>query len=192
MDSGSGFSLVTGLGNPGTQYQGTRHNFGFDVVDLLARDENVSWKKARFAQAEVCRLGNGTWLAKPMTFMNASGDAVADCLEWFRFRPVQLLVVVDDINLPLGCLRMKPAGSPGGHNGLKSVEHRLGTSEYARLRGGVGVPDGQRQLTGHVLGKFDNEEKQVMDSCVRKAAEAILDCHRLGLEAVMTQVNRKS
>lgn len=192
MDSGPGFSLITGLGNPGAQYQDTRHNFGFDVVNLLARDENLSWKKARFAQAEVCRLRNGMWLAKPMTYMNASGTAVADCLSWFRFRPVQLLVVVDDIHLPLGRLRLKPSGSSGGHNGLKSVEQQLGSPDYARLRGGVGAPEKERKLTGHVLGKFDKEEKQVMDSSVRKAADAILDCYRLGLEAVMTELNRKS
>ncbi len=186
------FPLVVGLGNPGQAYRGTRHNFGFEVLDLLARQENLTWKKARFAQAETCRLADGAWLVKPQTYMNLSGDAVRQCLNWFRVTPEQLLVVVDDIHLPLGQLRLRPSGSAGGHNGLKSIESRLGTRDYVRLRGGVGAPGQPEALKGHVLGKFDKNEATIMNEALAKAAGGIQSARQSGLDIAMNQLNIKT
>jgi len=185
------FPLIVGLGNPGKAYRGTRHNFGFEVLDLLARQENLSWKKARFAKAETCRLADGAWLIKPQTYMNLSGDAVKQCLKWFRITPEQLLVVVDDIHLPLGQLRLKPVGSAGGHNGLKSIEARLGTQKYVRLRGGVGAPGHSDALKGHVLGKFDREEEKIMTEAIEQAAGGIQTAQKAGLDFAMNELNIK-
>jgi len=186
------FPLIVGLGNPGKAYRGTRHNFGFEVLDFLARQENLSWKKARFAKAETCRLPNGMWLVKPQTYMNLSGDAVRQCLNWFRITPQQLIVVVDDIHLPLGQTRLKPAGSAGGHNGLKSIESCLGTKDYVRLRGGVGAPGHPEALKGHVLGKFDKEEAKIMNDIVEKTAGGIHTANQSGLEFAMNELNTKT
>lgn len=185
------FPLIVGLGNPGKAYRGTRHNFGFEVLDLLARRESLAWKKARFAQAETCRLADGAWLVKPQTYMNLSGDAIRQCLNWFRIKPEQLLVVVDDIHLPLGQLRLRPGGSAGGHNGLKSIEARLGTQQYVRLRGGVGAPGHPDALKGHVLGKFDREEEKTMTEAIELAADGIQTARRAGLDIAMNELNIK-
>jgi len=185
------FPLIVGLGNPGKNYRGTRHNFGFEVLDLLARRENLTWKKARFAQAETCRLADGAWLVKPQTYMNLSGDAIRQCLNWFRIKPNQLLVVVDDIHLTLGQLRLRPGGSAGGHNGLKSIEARLGTQQYARLRGGVGAPGHPEALKRHVLEKFDKEEEQIMNDAAAQAADGIQIARQAGLDIAMNELNIK-
>lgn len=185
------FPLIVGLGNPGKAYRGTRHNFGFEVLDLLARREALSWKRARFAKAETCRLADGAWLVKPQTYMNLSGDAVKQCLKWFRVTPEQLLVVVDDIHLPLGQLRLRPSGSAGGHNGLKSIEVRLGTQQYVRLRGGVGAPGHPDALKTHVLGKFNKEEEQSMTEAIEKAASGIQTARDAGIEYAMNELNTK-
>jgi len=183
------FPLVVGLGNPGSDYRGTRHNFGFEVLDLLAEEENLQWKKARFARAWTCRTAEGWWLVKPTTFMNRSGDAVRDSLDWFRFSTGALLVVLDDIHLDPGRLRLRPGGSHGGHNGLKSIEQAIQTAQYARLRGGVGKPDGTRPLEHHVLSAFSEPEREAMNRSRKTAADAVRQCQTTDLELVMNSVN---
>lgn len=183
------FPLIVGLGNPGQAYRGTRHNFGFEVLDTLADQENQSWKKARFAKAQTCRTSDGAWLVKPQTYMNLSGDAVMQCLKWFRLKPDALLVIVDDIHLQLGQLRLRPGGSAGGHNGLKSIESRLGTRQYARLRGGVGAPGHPEALSGHVLGKFDRKEEKIMEEAIRQAAAGIRTARLRGIDSAMNELN---
>ncbi|MEM1158685.1 MAG: aminoacyl-tRNA hydrolase [Verrucomicrobiota bacterium] len=185
------FPLIAGLGNPGKTYRGTRHNFGYEVLDLLAKQDGVTWKKARFAQAETCRLASGSWLVKPRTYMNLSGDALKQSLNWFRIGPEQLLVVVDDVHLELGQLRLRPGGSAGGHNGLKSIETQLGTQDYARLRGGVGTPGHPDALKRHVLGKFDREEEKIIADAMKRAADGIRTACRAGLDIAMNELNIK-
>ncbi len=147
--------LIVGLGNPGRKYAGTRHNVGFDVLDLLADRHRLEWESGP-ADALVARWrSDGALLAKPLTFMNLSGFAVGDLLRFYKIDPVDMLVVVDDVNLELGRLRARAFGSAGGHNGLKSLIGQLGTTASARLRVGVGRGDARRDLADHVLAKFD-------------------------------------
>ena len=183
------FPLIVGLGNPGREYRGTRHNFGFEVCDRLAEQDGQTWKQARFADAETCRLQNGAWLVKPQTYMNLSGSAVRQCLKWFRFRPDQLLVIVDDIHLPCGQLRLRPTGSAGGHNGLKSIQTELKTQQYPRLRGGVGAPGHSQALKKHVLGKFSKDEQLILEEMIDHAAQAVGLAQQGGLDHAMNRIN---
>lgn len=178
--------LVVGLGNPGSEYQRTRHNFGFLVLEAWASDLGLGWKKARFAEAEICEVSGGRWLIKPLGYMNCSGPVVQDVLRWFKLEVAELLVVVDEVNLPLGRLRLRSSGSAGGHNGLASIEQSLGTREYTRLRGGVGKPgEGGVELVGHVLGRFDAEEWKALGPINRRAREVIEVAQTQGVEAAM-------
>ncbi|HET7219940.1 MAG TPA: aminoacyl-tRNA hydrolase, partial [Vicinamibacterales bacterium] len=143
--------VIAGLGNPGQKYAGTRHNVGFEVVDLLASRHRLSWESAP-ADAMMARWrAAGTLVVKPVTFMNLSGHAIGDLLRYFKIDVADLFVIVDEVQLELGRLRARADGSAGGHNGLKSVIQQLGTDRFARLRIGVGRGDARRDLADHVL-----------------------------------------
>jgi PTH1 family peptidyl-tRNA hydrolase len=183
------FKLVVGLGNPGGQYLFTRHNVGFMVLDAWADEEGAAFRdeRARFSQSAL--LDSGERLVKPMTYMNESGQAVAAWLEWLKLTPADLLVVVDDVALPMGQIRLRPEGSPGGHNGLKSIEARLGTDRYARLRCGVdGVPPGWG-LERWVLSRFDPKQEDALGEMLRSARMAIDCCQREGIALAMNKFN---
>ena len=190
--------LVVGLGNPGREYEGTRHNVGFAALDRLAEKLKCSFRnKSRFS-AQVAEAGAGeagkVTLAKPQTFMNRSGCAVQALLVWLKIGPAQLLVVVDDADLPLGQIRLRASGGSGGHNGLRSIIEALGgNEEFARLRIGIGrtAPVGM-DITGHVLGRFGPAERDVAEQAVASAVEAIECCLRHGLVEAMNRFNRKS
>ena len=182
--------IVVGLGNPGRKYEGTRHNVGFAVVDALAQGPGVSSFQNRFA-AEVAELREGdekVLLLKPETFMNLCGQAVRQALDFYQVAPADLLVVCDDINLPLGRLRFRARGTHGGHNGLRDIQAHLGTTEYSRLRIGVGAPDGS-ELVDHVLGRFQPGEKAVIREAIETAAQAAMVWVAQGTEACMNQYN---
>jgi len=185
--------LVAGLGNPGARYRGTRHNVGFDVIDVLAARQGVGFDAApaEALQAKWRRADDAVLLVKPLTFMNLSGHALGDLLRFFKIETGDLLVVVDDINLELGRLRARRAGSAGGHNGLKSVIAELGTEEFARLRIGVGRGDARRDLADHVLAKFDPEERSDVAEAVGRSADAAELFVTEGIGAVMNRFNRK-
>jgi PTH1 family peptidyl-tRNA hydrolase len=179
------------LGNPGRQYAGTRHNVGFDVMDLLARRHGLEWESGP-ADALVTRWrARSTLLSKPLTFMNLSGQAVGDLLRFYKIGVDDLLVVVDDTNLSLGRLRARPGGSAGGHNGLKSLIGLLGSDSFARLRVGVGRGDARRDLADHVLAKFDPDERPLVAEATERAAEAVELFLDEGIEPVMNRFNRK-
>ena len=190
--------LVVGLGNPGREYDGTRHNIGFAALDRLAERLGCSFRsKSRFS-AQVAEAGAGeagkVTLAKPQTFMNRSGSAVQALLVWLKIEPTQLLVVVDDADLPLGQIRLRASGGSGGHNGLRSIIETLGgIEEFARLRIGIGrtAPVGT-DITGHVLGRFAPAEREVAEEAVATAVEAMECCLRDGLAKAMNRFNRKS
>jgi PTH1 family peptidyl-tRNA hydrolase len=186
------FRLVAGLGNPGRDYERTRHNVGFLVADALARRAGASFAHEPKWNADVARAGDVTFM-KPMTFMNLSGEAVGDFCRFFKLEPAQALVVIDDIALPLGRLRLRPTGSPGGHNGLESVLVHLGTEQVPRLRVGIGAAAGDAKvsLTGHVLGKFSAAEQTALDEAVDRAADAVEFAQANGLEAAMNRFNPK-
>jgi PTH1 family peptidyl-tRNA hydrolase len=183
--------LVIGLGNPGRQYAGTRHNVGFDVLDLLAGRHRLEWESAP-ADALMARWrAASALLAKPLTFMNLSGHAIGELLRFYKVEAPDLFVIVDEANLELGRLRARPSGSAGGHNGLKSIISALGTEEFARLRVGVGRGDARRDLADHVLAKFDPDERIEVAEAVGRAADAAELFVTEGMTPVMNRFNRK-
>ena len=183
--------LIVGLGNPGRKYAGTRHNVGFDIVDLIASRHRLEWESAP-AEALLAKWrAASALLAKPLTFMNLSGQAVGDLLRFFKIDLPDLLVVVDDVNLELGRLRARPGGSAGGHNGLKSLIGLLGSEAFARLRVGVGRGEARRDLADHVLARFDPEERTIVAEAVNRAADAAELFVAEGIELVMNRYNRK-
>ncbi len=184
--------LVVGLGNPGGEYAGTRHNVGYEVVDILAERHHIPVRKRTLRSV----LGDGTiegqrvMLARPMTYMNLSGEAVGAITRMYRIPPEQVIVVVDDINLPLGALRLRLKGSSGGHNGLDSIEHHLHTRDYPRIRIGVGGarPGG---MVDHVLGRFRREEREAIADALQRAADAVETVLWDGFEKAMNVYNGK-
>ena len=180
--------MIAGLGNPGRSYTGTRHNVGFEVADELARRAGVTFESAP-ADAIVARWRTAdTLIAKPLTFMNLSGHAIGELLRYFKIDLPDLLVIVDEVQLPLGKLRARARGSAGGHNGLKSVIADLG-EEFARLRLGVGRGDDRRDLADHVLARFDKEEAAEVERMTMRAADAAETFITSGIETVMNRFN---
>ena len=184
--------LIVGLGNPGADYAQTRHNAGFMLVDLLARRWRVDWsagKKFQSRVANVEREGGRVVICKPQTFMNLSGEAVGALLDFYRLPRAKLIVAVDDADLPLGEIRLRPAGSSGGHHGLESIEQHLGSREFARLRIGIGRKDGKREITGHVLGRISPGGLTVMEKVLARAADQVECWLAHGLQKAMSQFN---
>jgi PTH1 family peptidyl-tRNA hydrolase len=182
--------VVVGLGNPGSRYAGTRHNVGFGVVDSLAQSPQASRFQERF-QAEVAELiedGDKILLVKPLTFMNLSGRSVRQIVDFYQVPLEDLLVVCDDINLPLGKLRFRARGSHGGHNGLRDIQNHLGTAEYSRLRIGVDAP-GEDDAIGHVLGRFRPSERPLIEDAIQLAAQAVMVWVHHGTEKCMNDYN---
>ena len=182
--------LIVGLGNPGAQYRGTRHNIGFAVIDEIARRAAVGFESAP-AEAVIAkwrRPEGGALLAKPLTFMNLSGQAVGEIARYFKVDVPDVLIVVDEVQLPLGRLRARARGSAGGHNGLKSVIAHLG-DDFARLRIGVGRGEQQRDLADHVLSRFEKEEAAEVERMTTRAADAAEMFITSGIEAVMNAFN---
>jgi PTH1 family peptidyl-tRNA hydrolase len=184
--------LIVGLGNPGVEYARTRHNAGFLVVELLAERWRAAWSTRRKFQARVARAERGAarvWLCQPQTFMNASGEAVAALVRFYQTTPECLVVVVDDADLPLGEIRLRPGGGSGGHYGLESLTRHLGTKNFARLRLGIGRQTGAREITGHVLGRFSAAEAAVLDRVLRAAADQVECWLDAGVQQAMNDFN---
>jgi len=185
--------LIVGLGNPGREYRDTRHNVGFMVVDEIARRHNLTFGMApsQVPDAFVAKkFGEPpVMLAKPLTFVNRSGDAVAALMRYYGIAIGDLLVVIDEIALPFGRLRARARGSAGGHNGLKSCIERLGTTEFPRLRLGVGRGDARRDLADHVLSKFEADEQSALGEFISRAADAAEMFAAEGIDRVMNAYN---
>jgi PTH1 family peptidyl-tRNA hydrolase len=199
--------LIVGLGNPGRQYEGTRHNVGFEAVDLLARRHGLTWAAApRGIDALSCKWnaapssvsgvsgaepwGTPTLVAKPLTFMNRSGEAIVGLLQFYKIDVADLLVVVDEVQLEVGRIRLRPSGSAGGHNGLKSIVQSLGTDAFARLRIGVGRGDERMDLADHVLARVEPAEQPVVAEAIGRAADAAERFVEEGVAAAMNRFNR--
>lgn len=180
--------LVAGLGNPGPEYQFTRHNIGFLVVDRLAARLGASWEKSSKWDAQVAKV-DGVFLVKPMTFMNCSGEPLRALTQFYKIPPGEALVVVDDFALPLGRLRIRQSGGPGGHNGLESVIVELQTEEIPRLRIGIGSAPVQGS-TDYVLGRFFEEEKPIVAAAVERACDAAKCAIDNGLISAMNTYNK--
>ena len=183
--------VIAGLGNPGATYANTPHNVGFDVVDVLAKQLEAGWKNSSGFHAQVARTayaGETLMLVKPQTFMNLSGTSVAPLLRYYGGTPDDLTVIVDDADLPLGRLRIRASGGSGGHRGLASVIEVLGTEAFPRIRLGVGREE-QSGLTGHVLGKFDETRRELVQELIGTAAEAVKCLTEKGLNEAMNRYN---
>ena len=182
--------IIVGLGNPGREYAATRHNLGFMVVDEFARRHAVSERRNRFRSdlVEVFDEGEKIVLLKPRTYMNLSGSAVREAVSWYKTPLDQLLVVVDDIELPFGTMRLRAKGGSGGHNGLKSIIAELGMDAFPRMR--IGIGRGLGHATHQVLSRFTSEEERVLPFLLEAAADCVLDWERHGITNAMNRCNR--
>ncbi|HKW79250.1 MAG TPA: aminoacyl-tRNA hydrolase [Candidatus Limnocylindria bacterium] len=184
--------LVVGLGNPGDEYSGTRHNVGYQVASRLAKRMRAEFKtKAADARIAIGTLGDArVAVARPGTFMNDSGHSVRRLLQRYRLEPKDLVVVYDDIDLPLGRIRIRPSGGPGTHNGMRSVVAEIGSESFPRVRLGI-HPEGERgDLVDHVLSPFEDGEREQAERMIARAAEAIEVLLRDGIERAMARFNR--
>jgi PTH1 family peptidyl-tRNA hydrolase len=189
--------LVVGLGNPGGKYADTRHNVGFMALERLAAAAGTTFRQQAKLQGLLAEVGQGTSrlrLLMPQTFMNESGRSIRAALDWFDLPPTQLLVVVDDMDLPLGKLRLRASGSAGGHNGLRSTISHLGTQDFARLRIGIGAPaedpaERRARTVGHVLGRFSAAERPLLEAVLTEVEAGIGLIQRLGLERAGNRLN---
>jgi PTH1 family peptidyl-tRNA hydrolase len=187
--------LIVSLGNPGPRYAMTRHNIGFLAGDLIAQTHGLRWKSESRWSADLADGGNFL-LLKPLTFMNASGDAVSLVAAFHKLPPERILVLADEIALPFGMLRLRKSGSAGGHNGLKSIASRLGTQNYPRLRLGVGgaKPEErshpQQDVSDFVLAPFNPQETEILPAFLKKAAECVESSLKSGLDVAMNSFNQ--
>ena len=186
--------LIVGLGNPGRQYEATRHNMGFDTVDCLIEKHNVPQGGVKFNAMYGKGIigGDKAILMKPLSFMNLSGGPVRDMVNFFKIDPEkELIVISDDIDLEPGQLRIRKQGSAGGHNGLKDIIQKLGTQNFVRIKIGVGAKPQGWDLADHVLSRFPDSERKLVDEAIREAADAVEKIIAQGPDAAMNEYNRK-
>jgi peptidyl-tRNA hydrolase, PTH1 family len=188
--------LIVGLGNPGNKYAQTRHNVGFDLIDRLAKNWQINLSDRKQFQG-IYGEGIGSnntkiRLLKPQTFMNLSGQSVRATIDWFKLAPESVLVVYDDLDLPLGKIRLRLSGSAGGHNGIKSIISHLGTQKFPRVRIGIGKSAGEKDTISHVLGKFSGAETPVINEVIYLVNDAIELGLKQGIEQAMNLYNSRS
>ena len=186
--------LIAGLGNPTREYEKTRHNVGFEAIDILAdkAGTTVTEKKHKALYGKGYIGGQKVILAKPQTYMNLSGDSIREIADFYKIEPENIIILCDDINLAEGQLRIRLKGSAGGHNGLKNIISHLGTQEFPRIRIGVGEKPRGMDLADYVLGRFPKEQQAVMEEAYRDAAEAACMMIEDGADAAMNHYNRKN
>lgn len=183
--------MIIGLGNPGRQYDETRHNAGFMMVDRIAQSLGVAFSSMPKWQAHLCRTQTGILLVKPQTFMNVSGQSVGKIMRFHQWQPKDILVIYDDVALPLGTIRFREKGSAGGHNGIKSLIEHLGTQEFSRLKLGVGGPK-TGEMVGHVLGKFAPSERDELENMLATGLEAVQVALSQGMAIAANRFHKKS
>src|SRR5690554_2220633 len=184
--------LIVGLGNPGAKYENTRHNIGFKVVEAFAEESNAAFETIRLGDVAIGKWkGRQVILLKPATLMNLSGKAVKYYLQKEKVNPENLLVITDDLALPFGKLRMKGKGSDGGHHGLKDIQAVLNTTQYARLRFGVGAEFSKGKQVDYVLGEWNDEERKTLEERIKTATEFIKGFTTIGLNQTMSNWNNK-
>lgn len=181
--------LIVGLGNPGREYENTRHNIGFAAIDVIAEKYNIDINRTKFKgeYGEGFINGNKVILLKPYTFMNLSGESVREAIDFYKLTEDQVLIIYDDISLELGRLRIREKGSAGGHNGIKSIINHMGTDVFTRIKIGVGAPKGD--LVNHVLGKFSKEEVNILKQTLDEVTEATADIIDNGAKDAMNKFN---
>ena len=189
--------LLVGLGNPGAEYNKTRHNVGFMVLEEIARRNNCTFCENKKLYGRTCEIGssiNKTRLLMPNTYMNDSGKSVRSAKDWFNYENHQLIVLVDDMDLPLGKIRVRSKGSSGGHNGLKSIINHLGTNEFKRLKIGIGSPseiqkERKSKTVSHVLGKFSKEESVILSFLIQEIVSCLESINSTNWEQITTRLN---
>ena len=183
--------IIVGLGNPGKEYEKTRHNVGFRVLDKVADKLNIDVGKSKFKGLYGSKgmLDKKIILCKPQTYMNLSGDSVIELLNYYKADVSDLIVIYDDIDIDVGKIRIKPSGSPGTHNGMKDITKKIGSKDFIRVRIGTGKPTDGRDLADYVLGKFDKSEEKVIEDTIEKASEAVIEIVNYGVEKVMNKYN---
>ncbi len=186
--------IIAGLGNPGKQYDMTRHNIGFHTIDYIADEYGAKLAKLKFkaVYGETAIGGEKVYLVKPQTYMNLSGDSIAEMARFYKIPPERIIVINDDISLETGRIRVRGRGSAGGHNGLKSIIYRLNSDEFPRVKMGVGAPENEDyDLADFVLGRFTSDEIPVMEDAIRNAKTAVEEIIKNGVEAAMNKCNGK-
>lgn len=183
--------IIIGLGNPGKEYERTRHNIGFMALDKLAEimDININKHKFNGAVGEGMYAGEKILLVKPQTFMNLSGNCVQEIVSFYKVNPEDIVVIYDDIDIEFGQIRIRPNGSPGTHNGMRNITERLQTQNFPRIRVGAGKPKDGQQLYEFVLSQFDEEEIEIMQNSIKNAADAVIEIIKNGLLKAMNQFN---
>jgi PTH1 family peptidyl-tRNA hydrolase len=188
--------LIVGLGNPEPKYDKTRHNIGFEAIDALAKTWQISWSNNRRFQALFGEgqgtKGNKVRLLKPLTYMNRSGEAIRAAIDWYKLPPESVLIVYDDMDLPVGRLRLRLSGSAGGHNGMKSAIAHLGTQNFPRLRIGIGKSGADKDTVSHVLGKFSPQETLLMSEVLKVVVDAVELSLKQGVEKSMSLYNSRT
>lgn len=181
--------LVAGLGNPGREYEGTRHNMGFEVIDHLSAKLGFEVSKIKFKGliGDISIAGEKTIFLKPSTFMNLSGISVCEAASFYKIPVQNIIIVYDDISIDFGRIRIRPSGSDGGHNGMKSIIYQLGSDEFPRVRVGIGGPD--KNLVSYVLGKFREEEVKNLPEIVGNASNAVIEIIENGIQSAMNKYN---
>lgn len=181
--------IIAGLGNPGREYESTRHNAGFRVLDYIALQHNINVNRVKFKG--LCGRGKigdeEVLLLKPQTYMNLSGESILDAVQFFKTDIKNLIVIFDDVSIPLGRIRIRPSGSDGGHNGMKSIIRLLGRNDFPRLRVGIGAPE--NDMIDYVIGRFSEDEKKVMEDVIKVSCYAANSIVEQGVVAAMNQFN---
>lgn len=182
--------LIIGLGNMGAEYDGTRHNIGFEILDYIADTKNVSWENERRGDlTRIRHAGRQLILLKPSTYVNLSGKAVRYWMQKEKIPLKNILVILDDLNLPFGKIRIRPSGSSGGHNGLKSIQEELNAQNYPRLRFGIGSDFHSGEQSRFVLGKWSREEEKQLEELIPAVWKAVIDFSRVGIQKAMSNNN---
>ena len=185
--------LIVGLGNPESDYAKTRHNMGFNVINDLSKELNIEVNKSKFKSLYGSGIVNGEKiiLLKPQTFMNLSGEALVEVMNFYKITPEELIVIYDDIDIDPGFIRIRKNGSPGTHNGMKSITSLIGTQNFVRVRVGIGKPSEHIDMINHVIGHIPEEEKEVLDKGVEEATKAVLEMIKNSVDSAMNKFNKK-
>lgn len=183
--------LIVGLGNPEKEYGNTRHNMGFDTINEIAKNNNIDINKNKFKGLyETLNLQNQkVILLKPQTYMNLSGESVREIVDFYNIEPQNIIVIYDDIDIEKGHVKIRKKGGAGSHNGMKSVVQELGTTDFARIRVGIGQPEFKSDMINYVIGKVPKEEQEILHQGVKKAAEAVEEILKNGIDIAMNKFN---
>ena len=183
--------LIVGLGNPENEYANTRHNMGFDTINEIAKKNNIVITKSKFKGLYETAIiqGKKVMLLKPQTYMNLRGESIKEACDFYNIAPEELIVIYDDIDIEKGKIKLRKKGGPGSHNGMKSVVQELGTTEFSRIRVGIGQPEFKNDMINYVIGKVPEEEQKVLQEGVKKAAEAVEEIVKNGIDIAMNKFN---